>query len=124
VSLPSRQQRRLREIDKAVCRCDPRLASMLAIFAGLAAGEQMPGHERLQTPASRVLSATATIAALISRAAGACARRLRLAVTAGAAATASVVRNWPLARRGASAGSPSAGTHPSAHPDQPGLPQP
>jgi hypothetical protein len=118
VSLPSRQQRLLREIDKAVCRCDPRLASMLAIFARLAAGEPMPDREQLQTPESRVLAAAATIATLISRAAGTCARQLRLIITAGTAAAAS------LARRGASPRSPAAGARSSARPDQPGLPQP
>jgi hypothetical protein len=121
VSLPSRQQRLLRAIDKAICRCDPRLASMLAIFDRLAAGDPMPGHEQLQTPASRVLAAAATIATLISRAAGAGARQLRLAITASAAAATSLVRNCPLASRGASPGSPAAGTRSSARPDQPGL---
>jgi hypothetical protein len=124
VSLPGRQQRLLREIDKAVCRCDPRLASMLAIFARLAAGEQMPAREQLKTPASRVLAAAATIATLISRAAGACARQLRLAITAGTAAATSLVRNCLLARRRASPGTPAAGPRSSARPDQPGLPQP
>jgi hypothetical protein len=120
VSLPSRQQRLLREIDEAVCRCDPRLASMLAIFTRLAAGEQMPGREQLQTPASRLLAATATIAALIRRAAGACARQLRRAMTAGTTAAAGLARN----RRGTSPGAPAAGTRSSPRPDQPGLPQP
>lgn len=121
MSLPSRQQRLVREIDKAVSRSDPRLASMAAIFARLAAGEQMPGREQLQTPASRMLVAAAVIAALISRVAGACARQLRLTITAGTAVAASMVRNSPLARRGRSS---AAGTRSSARPDQPGLPQP
>ena len=121
MSLPSRQQRLLREIDNAVSRSDPRLASMVAIFARLAAGEQMPGREQLQTPASRMLGAAAIIAALISRAAGTCARQLRLAITAGTAVATGLVRNSPLARRGRS---PAAGTRSSARPDQPGLPQP
>jgi hypothetical protein len=124
VSLPSRQQRLLREIDKAVSRCDPRLASMLAMFARLAAGEQMPGREQLQTPASRMPVAAAIVAALISRAAGGCARQLWLALTAGTAAATGLARNWPLAKRGASPRSPAAGTRSSARPDQPGLPQP
>jgi hypothetical protein len=116
VSLPCRQQRILREIDKAVSRCDPRLVSMLAIFARLAAGEQLPGREQLQTPASRVLAAAATIATLIGRAASACARQLRLVITAGTGAATSLVRSWPLARRAASRGSPAAAPRSSARP--------
>jgi hypothetical protein len=121
VGLPSRQQKLLREIDKAVSRSDPRLASMVAIFARLAAGEQMPGREQLQTPASRMLGAAAIIAALISRAAGACARQIRLTITAGTAVTTSLITNSPLARR---ARSPAASTRSSARTDQPGLPSP
>jgi hypothetical protein len=121
VSLPSRQQRLLREIDQAVTRSDPRLASMVAIFTRLAAGEQMPGREQLRTPASRMPVAAAIITALINRAVGACARQIRLTITAGAAVATSLVRNSLLARRG---GSPAAGTRSTARPDQPGLPQP
>lgn len=38
---------RLRRMAKAVGRADPRLAAKLAIFSRLAAGDPMPGHERL-----------------------------------------------------------------------------
>ncbi len=41
---------RLRRMAKAVGRADPRLAAKLAIFSRLAAGDPMPGHERLSTP--------------------------------------------------------------------------
>ena len=41
---------RLRRIGKAVGRADPRLAAKLAIFSRLAAGDPMPGHERLRAP--------------------------------------------------------------------------
>jgi hypothetical protein len=41
---------RLRRIGKAVRRADPRLAAKLAMFSRLAAGDPMPGHERLRTP--------------------------------------------------------------------------
>jgi hypothetical protein len=41
---------RLRRMAKAVGRADPRLAAKLAIFSRLAAGDPMPGHERLNAP--------------------------------------------------------------------------
>jgi hypothetical protein len=43
---------RLRRIGRAVGRADPRLAGKLAIFSRLAAGDPMPGHERLNEPGS------------------------------------------------------------------------
>jgi hypothetical protein len=47
MSLPRRQRRSLKSVAEAVRRSDPRLASMLAMFARLAADDDMPGHERL-----------------------------------------------------------------------------
>jgi hypothetical protein len=41
---------RLRRMARAVGRADPRLAAKLAIFSRLAAGDPMPGHERLRAP--------------------------------------------------------------------------
>lgn len=38
---------KLRRIEAAVRRSDPRLAALLAMFARLAARDAMPGHERL-----------------------------------------------------------------------------
>lgn len=45
-----KDRRKLRQIDKEVRRTDPRLASLLAMFSRLAAGEPMPAHERLHAP--------------------------------------------------------------------------
>jgi hypothetical protein len=47
MSLPYRQRRQLRRIRRALSLSDPRLASMLLIFARLSAGEQMPRREQL-----------------------------------------------------------------------------
>ncbi len=129
MSLSCRQQRLLRQIDDAVCRADPRLASMLAIFGRLAAGEEMPGGEQLRTPplvrVRAVLAAAVTAAvALLTRAAGACARGLRSAAAACAAAAAGLAGRRPLAGRAASARTPAAGTRTGARPGQPGLPRP
>ncbi|MGD0243651.1 MAG: hypothetical protein ABSB59_25490 [Streptosporangiaceae bacterium] len=44
---------RLRRIGKAVRHTDPRLAAKLAIFSRLAAGDPMPGHERLLAASGR-----------------------------------------------------------------------
>lgn len=41
------QRWRLRRIRKAICRSDPWLASWLAAFSRLTAGDAMPTHEKL-----------------------------------------------------------------------------
>lgn len=46
-----RDQRLLENIGVAVSRSDPRLASMLATFGRLTAGEPMPDGEQLSRPA-------------------------------------------------------------------------
>jgi Protein of unknown function (DUF3040) len=51
MTLPYRQRRRLRGIDRMLRRSDPDLASMLSIFGHLGAVEQLPSREQL--PASR-----------------------------------------------------------------------
>jgi hypothetical protein len=83
--LSFREQQLLKGIDKAVCRSDPQLASMLAIFDRLGVGEAMPDREELRRPPGRVkavLRAAASPAvmvvssavALFSRVAALCAR--------------------------------------------------
>ncbi|MDQ2814236.1 MAG: hypothetical protein M3Z75_20800 [Actinomycetota bacterium] len=47
MSLPYRQERLLRRTDRALCRSDPDLASMLSIFARVTADEKMPAREQL-----------------------------------------------------------------------------
>jgi hypothetical protein len=124
MSLSGRQQRLLRGIDKAICRSDPHLASMLAIFGRLGSGEDMPRDERLQAPLLiRVRTALATLATgaalLITRAAGTCGGGLRgTATLCGAMAC-------QLARHASPGGAPSTTScSPSAGPgpDQPGPP--
>jgi hypothetical protein len=53
MSLSSSDQRALSGIETMVCAADPRLASLHSVFARLAAGEAMPGHERLGRPGHR-----------------------------------------------------------------------
>jgi hypothetical protein len=48
VTLPYRQGRLLRRAERALCRSDPALASMLSIFARLAEAERMPAWEQLR----------------------------------------------------------------------------
>jgi hypothetical protein len=48
MSLPYRQERLLRRADRALCRSDPDLASMLSIFARVTADESMPAREQLR----------------------------------------------------------------------------
>jgi hypothetical protein len=51
--LSLKERRRLRGIGKAVRDADPLLAGKLVIFSRLAAGDPMPGHERLPAADSR-----------------------------------------------------------------------
>jgi hypothetical protein len=51
--LSLRQWWRLRRIGRAVRHADPLLAAKLTIFSRLAAGDPMPGHERLHGTGSR-----------------------------------------------------------------------
>jgi hypothetical protein len=46
--LSPKERWRLRRIGKVVRNADPLLAAKLAIFSRLAAGDPMPGHERLR----------------------------------------------------------------------------
>jgi hypothetical protein len=46
VTLPYRQGRLVRRAERALCRSDPDLASMLSIFARLAAAERMPSQQQ------------------------------------------------------------------------------
>ena len=52
--LSFREQLLLDRTRKAVSRSDPRLASMLAIFSLLTAGEVMPDRDQLHTSAGRI----------------------------------------------------------------------
>jgi hypothetical protein len=48
MTLPYREERLLRRVDRALRRSDPDLASRLSIFARLNAAEAMPARERLR----------------------------------------------------------------------------
>jgi hypothetical protein len=48
--IPYRQRRLLRRIDRALCRSDPELASMLSMFSRLNAEERMPPWEQFRIP--------------------------------------------------------------------------
>jgi Protein of unknown function (DUF3040) len=61
MSLNRRQLHRLRRIESGLLRSDPHLAAMLAVFAGLAAGEHLPAWEQLGTRPGRIRQAAALI---------------------------------------------------------------
>lgn len=67
---PVREQRLLDKISDALRRSDPQLASMLAIFGRLTAGEPMPDREQLGRltgqPRAALHKASATMARLIT----------------------------------------------------------
>jgi hypothetical protein len=65
--LTVREQRELDTIGEAVCRSDDRLASMLATFGRLTAGEPMPDREQLARPAGRAGRAWHTAGAAMTR---------------------------------------------------------
>jgi hypothetical protein len=62
-----REQLLLDRTRQALSRSDPRLASMLAIFSLLTAGEEMPDREQMHTPAGWIEAAqrAAAIAASV-----------------------------------------------------------
>jgi hypothetical protein len=53
--LSVREQRQLDTIGESVSQSDVQLASMLATFARLTAGEPIPGREQLTRPGSRAV---------------------------------------------------------------------
>ena len=50
---PYRQQWLLRRMNRSLCRSDPHLAAMLAIFARLTASEAITSQEQATTPGAR-----------------------------------------------------------------------
>jgi hypothetical protein len=67
MSLPVREQRQLDTLGEAVSRSDTRLASMLATFARLTAGEPMPDREQLSWLTSRTGRALHAVGAATAR---------------------------------------------------------
>jgi hypothetical protein len=65
--LSVREQRQLDSIGEAVSRSDARLASMLATFARLTAGEPMPDREQLARLAGRARRAGHAAGAAMAR---------------------------------------------------------
>jgi len=86
MTLPGRQERLLRRVDRALCRSDPHLASMLSVFARLTAAERMPARERLRPPPARarhvLLRPLAAAVIVVVFAAGGGASAVRRAATA------------------------------------------
>jgi len=66
MSLNHRQLHRLSRIESGLLRSDPQLAAMLAVFAGLAAGEHLPAWEQLPTRQDRIQQAAAAIVRAIT----------------------------------------------------------
>jgi Protein of unknown function (DUF3040) len=109
MSLNHRQLHRLHRIESGLLRSDPHLAAMLAVFAGLAAGERLPAWEQVPSRQGRIQQA----AALIVKAVTILAAALSVLLDAGRALVAAVLtggraRPAPSARRPAGPG-PGAG---------------
>lgn len=103
MSLCFRQEWLLRRTEDALCRSDPHLAAMLAIFSRLGAAEPMPAGERVHTRLGwlrRPLARAAALAGvLVARAGHVGAALLMQAATAWAAASGMLchVSSWPAA---------------------------
>jgi hypothetical protein len=68
MSLPARQQRKLREIEGGLTGSDPRLRSLFGIFTRLTTGEAMPWFEAVPTrPVSDALAAFRSLIRRIAR---------------------------------------------------------
>lgn len=101
MSLCFRQERLLRRTEDDLCRSDPHLAAMLAIFTRLGAAEPMPVRERVRTrlgwlrrPLGRAAARAGVFAARAGRTSAA---MLLQAATAWAAASGSFYHlpSWP-----------------------------
>jgi hypothetical protein len=66
MGLSFRQWWQLRGIEHGLCRSDPHLAAMLAIFAKLSAGETVLGREQVHRPGTWVRPVLAVLAAAMS----------------------------------------------------------
>ena len=88
MSLPARQQRKLREIEGGLTGSDPRLRSLFGIFTRLTTGEAMPWFEAV--PTWRVADALAAFRSLIRRIARRPASRVRALLLLPAALSAMV----------------------------------
>ena len=68
MSLPARQQRKLKEIEGRLTGSDPRLRSLFGIFTRLTTGEAMPWFEAVPTrPVADVLAAFRSLIRRIAR---------------------------------------------------------
>jgi hypothetical protein len=56
MTLPYRQERRLRSVDRALSESDPDLASKLSMFAQITAAESLPAWEQLRPRLAWALS--------------------------------------------------------------------
>jgi hypothetical protein len=88
MSLPARQQRKLKEIEGGLTGSDPRLRSLFGIFTRLTTGEAMPWFEAV--PTRPVADALAAFRSLIRRIAGRPASRVRALLLLPAALSAMV----------------------------------
>lgn len=88
MSLPARQQRKLREIEGGLTGSDPRLRSLFGIFTRLTTGEAMPWFEAVRT--RPVADALAAFRSLIRRIARRPASRVRALLLLPAALSAMV----------------------------------
>ncbi len=87
--IPYRRQWRLRRLSRSLCRSDPHLAAMLAIFARLNAGEAITSREQATRPRAlawrglvRLGNAITRVAAVLMACAGRALRRVTRACTA------------------------------------------
>jgi hypothetical protein len=120
VRIPYRERWLLRGVDRRLCRSDPHLATMLAIFARLNAGEAITGQEQATSPGARTRRGLAWLAETLAHLAAvlvACAGR----TSRHAAGACAAVWRWLSRVARAAAGAPSPACPPMRR-DDPGLP--
>jgi hypothetical protein len=66
MSLSASEQQALDSIEATLTSSDPKLASLLAIFARLASGEEMPARERVRIHRLQVTRGPATQTAMLT----------------------------------------------------------
>jgi hypothetical protein len=94
MSLNHRQLHRLHRIESGLLRSDPQLAAMLAVFAGLAAGERLPAWEQVPSRQDRIRQAAALIVKAIAVAVGLLLNTVRRRVTAAPRRRAGHPQDW------------------------------
>lgn len=118
--IPYRQHWLLRRVNRSLCRSDPHLAAMLAIFARLNAGEVITSREQAGSLGARVIRSLGWLGKAIARAAAgliACGHWMSRRATSARAAV-----RWRFSQATRTVRGGTAPVYPPTQQNGPGLP--